>query len=439
MADSTTDPVIDPVGTDDPALVTEPAATAPAAEVSEHPVLVVDFGAQYAQLIARRVREANIYSEIVPSTMSTADMLAKKPAAIVLSGGPSSVYAENAPQVDAGLFDADVPVFGICYGFQAMATALGGRVDRTGRREYGGTALDVTDSASALFHDLPTSLNVWMSHGDSVAEAPPGFAVTASTLDTPIAGFENLERRLAGVQYHPEVGHSEHGQEVLRRFLHDVAGLDGSWTAHSILAEQITLIKEQIGDQEGHLRAVRRSRLRGRRGDRARGRRRPADLRVRRPRAAAGGGAGAGAARLRRRHRHQAGHRRRRAAVPRRARRGHRARDQAQDHRPRVHPVVRGRGRFDRRGGGRRRLPGPGHPLPGRRRVRRRHRHGHHQEPPQRRRPARGPEVRAGRAAAEAVQGRGPVARRASWACRRRSSAGSRSPGRAWASASSAR
>ncbi len=250
MADSTTDPVIDPVGTDDPALVTEPAATAPAAEVSEHPVLVVDFGAQYAQLIARRVREANIYSEIVPSTMSTADMLARKPAAIVLSGGPSSVYAENAPQVDAGLFDADVPVFGICYGFQAMATALGGRVDRTGRREYGGTALDVTDSTSALFHDLPTSLNVWMSHGDSVAEAPPGFAVTASTLDTPIAGFENLERRLAGVQYHPEVGHSEHGQEVLRRFLHDVAGLDGSWTAHSILAEQITLIKEQIGTKK---------------------------------------------------------------------------------------------------------------------------------------------------------------------------------------------
>ncbi|MEO5833761.1 MAG: glutamine-hydrolyzing GMP synthase [Nakamurella sp.] len=213
-------------------------------------MLVVDFGAQYAQLIARRVREANIYSEIVPSTMSTADMLARSPAAIVLSGGPSSVYADGAPQVDAGLFDAGVPVFGICYGFQAMATALGGRVDRTGRREYGGTTLDVSDATSALFHDLPGTLNVWMSHGDSVAEAPPGFTVTASTADTPIAGFENLDRRLAGVQYHPEVGHSEHGQEVLRRFLHDVAGLDSSWTASSILAEQVAVIREQIGDRK---------------------------------------------------------------------------------------------------------------------------------------------------------------------------------------------
>ncbi len=219
-------------------------------EASEHPVLVVDFGAQYAQLIARRVREANIYSEIVPSTMSAMDMLAKQPAAIVLSGGPSSVYAEGAPQVDPGLFDAGVPVFGICYGFQAMATALGGRVDRTGRREYGGTRLDVTDSSSVLFHDLPTTLNVWMSHGDAVAEAPPGFMVTASTADTPIAGFENLPRRLAGVQHHPEVGHSEHGQEVLRRFLYDVAGLQPSWTANSILAEQVQLIRAQIGDRK---------------------------------------------------------------------------------------------------------------------------------------------------------------------------------------------
>jgi GMP synthase (glutamine-hydrolysing) len=234
-----------------PAAPGDPTPKPPAAPTGgEHPVLVVDFGAQYAQLIARRVREANVYSEIVPSTMSTADMLAKRPAAIVLSGGPSSVYAAGAPQVDRALFDADVPIFGICYGFQAMATALGGRVDRTGRREYGGTPLDVSDSRSTLFHDLPTRLNVWMSHGDAVAEAPPGFAVTASTADTPIAGFENLQRRLAGVQHHPEVGHSEHGQEVLRRFLYDVAGLEPSWTADSILAEQVQLIRAQIGDRK---------------------------------------------------------------------------------------------------------------------------------------------------------------------------------------------
>ena len=211
-------------------------------------MLVVDFGAQYAQLIARRVREAKVYSEIVPSTMSAREMLAKQPAAIVLSGGPSSVYAAHAPQVDPALFDADVPVFGICYGFQAMATTLGGRVDRTGRREYGGTRLDVTDSKSRLFHDLPTTLNVWMSHGDAVAEAPAGFTVSASTSDTPIAGFENLPRRLAGVQFHPEVAHSEHGQEVLRRFLYDVAGLEPSWDAESILAEQIAAIRAQIGE-----------------------------------------------------------------------------------------------------------------------------------------------------------------------------------------------
>jgi GMP synthase (glutamine-hydrolysing) len=225
--------------------MSHPGPSAP--QPDDRPVLVVDFGAQYAQLIARRVREAKVYSEIVPSTMTADEMLAKKPAAIVLSGGPSSVYAPDAPQLDAALFDAGVPVFGICYGFQAMAGALGGRVDRTGRREYGGTALDVADSSSTLFHDLPVRLNVWMSHGDSVAEAPPGFTVTASTADTPIAGFENLPRRLAGVQYHPEVAHSEHGQEVLRRFLYDVAGLAPDWNAGSILAEQVAAVREQVG------------------------------------------------------------------------------------------------------------------------------------------------------------------------------------------------
>ncbi len=249
MADAAPDRIFAPVPAD-PADLPETPDLGALTEVTDHPVLVVDFGAQYAQLIARRVREANIYSEIVPSSMTAADMLARRPAAIVLSGGPSSVYADNAPQVDAALFDAGVPVFGICYGFQAMATALGGRVDRTGRREYGGTRLDVADTDSTLFHDLPPALNVWMSHGDSVAEAPPGFTVTARTADTPIAGFENLERRLAGVQYHPEVAHSEHGQEVLRRFLHDVAGLQASWTADSILAEQIAVIREQIGDRK---------------------------------------------------------------------------------------------------------------------------------------------------------------------------------------------
>ena len=215
-----------------------------------HPVLVVDFGAQYAQLIARRVREANVYSEIVPSTITAAEIAARSPAAVILSGGPSSVYAENAPQVDAALFEQDIPVFGICYGFQAMALALGGRVDRTGRREYGATQLSVTDPDSTLLRDLPDSLGVWMSHGDSVATAPPGFAVTATTTDTPIAAFEDVSRRLAGVQYHPEVAHTQYGQEVLRRFLHDIAGIAPDWTPTEILHEQVAAIRATVGTEK---------------------------------------------------------------------------------------------------------------------------------------------------------------------------------------------
>ncbi len=213
------------------------------------PVLVVDFGAQYAQLIARRVREAKIYSEVVPSTMSVSDMLAKQPLAVILSGGPSSVYAEGAPQVDAALFDAGVPVFGICYGFQAMAAALGGKVAQTGLSEFGATELQVT-SPGCLFAGLPLSQSVWMSHGDSVKDAPAGFVVSASTAGAPVAAFENLDRGFAGVQYHPEVMHSTHGQAVLEHFLYDIAKISPSWTPASIVDEQVARIKDQIIDAQ---------------------------------------------------------------------------------------------------------------------------------------------------------------------------------------------
>ncbi len=219
-------------------------------EGQAHPVLVIDFGAQYAQLIARRVREASVYSEIVPSSITAAEIAAKNPAAIILSGGPASVYADGAPSIDPGLFDTGVPVFGICYGFQVMAQALGGRVDQTGRREYGATELTVTDQSAALLHDLPSTLGVWMSHGDAVSQAPAGFAVTATTADTPIAAFENVARRLAGVQYHPEVVHSQFGQEVLRRFLHDVAGIAPDWTPTEILQEQVAAIRAVVGQEK---------------------------------------------------------------------------------------------------------------------------------------------------------------------------------------------
>src|SRR6185436_2960549 len=191
---------------------------------SPRPVLVVDFGAQYAQLIARRVREARVFSEVLPHTATVEEIKAKDPQAIVLSGGPSSVYADGAPRLDPAVFDLDVPVFGICYGFQAMAQALGGTVAHTGTSEYGRTDLSV--SGGDLHADLPQSQPVWMSHGDAVTEAPDGFTVIATSAGAPVAGFENRARRLAGVQYHHEVMHSPHGQQVLSRFLHEFAGID---------------------------------------------------------------------------------------------------------------------------------------------------------------------------------------------------------------------
>ena len=211
-------------------------------------VLVVDFGAQYAQLIARRVREAKVFSEIVPSDVTTEELLARRPKAIILSGGPSSVYADGAPQAPAGLFDAGVPVLGICYGFQVMVQALGGEVARTGRSEYGGTPLTVTTPGS-LLADLPATQSVWMSHADSCTVAPAGCTVLATTDGAPVAAFEDLGRRLAGVQFHPEVGHTAHGRDILRRFLLEVAGCAPSWTTDNVVDDQVARIRKQVGDR----------------------------------------------------------------------------------------------------------------------------------------------------------------------------------------------
>ncbi|WP_017610640.1 glutamine-hydrolyzing GMP synthase [Nocardiopsis xinjiangensis] len=211
-------------------------------------VLVVDFGAQYAQLIARRVREAHVHSEIVPSTMPVEEMLAKKPKAIVLSGGPSSVYADDAPDVGAELFETGVPTFGICYGFQAMTRALGGTVARTDLSEFGRTELTV-ESGSVLFEGTPSEQLVWMSHGDSVVEAPAGFVTTARTAGAPVAAFEDADRGLFGVQFHPEVLHTEHGRQMLRRFLYEGAGCRPTWTMVNIVDEQVERIRGQIGDK----------------------------------------------------------------------------------------------------------------------------------------------------------------------------------------------
>ena len=214
-------------------------------------VLVIDFGAQYAQLIARRVRECHVYSEIVPSTMPVTEMLAKHPKAIILSGGPASVYAEGAPAAPDGLFDAGVPVLGICYGHQVLVRALGGTVERTGAAEYGGTPLRVLggpgqSTGSRLFAGLGPEFSVWMSHGDTTTAAPPGFTVTAQTAATPAAAVEAPDRGLYGVQFHPEVMHTDYGTKILRRFL-DAAGCRPTWTMLNIVEEEIERVREQVG------------------------------------------------------------------------------------------------------------------------------------------------------------------------------------------------
>ena len=222
-------------------------SAAVSASTGARPVLVVDFGAQYAQLIARRVREASVYSEIVAHSITAAEVAEKNPLGIVLSGGPSSVYAEGAPTFDPAIFDLGIPILGICYGFQVMATTLGGEVARTGQSEYGATPVRVTDSGNALLAGQPAEQTAWMSHGDSVSKAPAGFTVLASTASTPVAAFANDERRLYGVQWHPEVKHSEFGQNVLENFLHRAAGIPADWNSGNVIAEQVARIQAQVG------------------------------------------------------------------------------------------------------------------------------------------------------------------------------------------------
>jgi GMP synthase (glutamine-hydrolysing) len=207
-------------------------------------VLVVDFGAQYAQLIARRVREERIYSEIVPHTISAAELGGRAPKGVILSGGPKSVHVPGAPAIDPGVYALGIPVLGICYGAQLVAQQLGGEVARTGRGEYGRTPLTMCTAPSVLLRgDQP----VWMSHFDSIVRAPDGFAVTASTPDAPVAALEHADRGIYGVQFHPEVVHTPHGQELLRRFLLDVCGCDPTWTDASIIDTTTEAVREQVG------------------------------------------------------------------------------------------------------------------------------------------------------------------------------------------------
>ncbi len=413
-------------------------------QTAEHDlVLVVDFGAQYAQLIARRVREARVYSEIVPHTMPVAEMLARGPKAIVLSGGPSSVYADAAPGIDVSVFTAGVPVFGMCYGFQLMASGLGGEVSPTGAREYGRTPVSVGEPGT-LLAEIPDQHSVWMSHGDSVTAAPEGFSVLASTAVTPVAAFEDLERRLAGVQWHPEVMHTQHGQQVLEHFLLRIAGCRPTWTMVNIVEEQIERIREQVGEtgraicglSGGVDSAVAAALVQRAIGDRLdcvfvdHGLLRQGEAeQVERDFVAATGvnlhvvecserflDALAGVS----------DPEEKRKIIGREFIRVFEA----------AEAQVLGEKARERRQG---RLPGAGHALPGRGRVRRRRRHLQHQVPPQRGRPARTTwsSSSSSRCARSSRTRSGWSA--SSSACRPRSCTASPSPAPAWASGSSAR
>ncbi|MGC1238292.1 MAG: glutamine-hydrolyzing GMP synthase [Acidimicrobiales bacterium] len=212
-------------------------------------VLVVDFGAQYAQLIARRVREAHVYSEIVPSSISADEVRAKSPSAIILSGGPKSVYAVPAPSLDPEIYDLGVPILGICYGAQLMALQLGGDVANTGVGEYGRTTL-TREGPSLLMSEWPSQTTAWMSHGDAIAAAPNGFVVTGSSPEAPVAVMEDVERRLYATQFHPEVAHTERGQDLLSSFLHHIAGIPPTWTNTSIIEDQVAAIRKQVGEEK---------------------------------------------------------------------------------------------------------------------------------------------------------------------------------------------
>ena len=211
-------------------------------------VLVVDFGAQYAQLIARRVREANVYSEIVSHDLTAEQIAERKPAGIIFSGGPKSVHVEGAPEIDPGVYELGVPVLGICYGAQLVAQQLGGRVGRNDRGEYGRTEMTRMGDSVLFDDDVPEQQQVWMSHFDAIVEAPDGFTVTGTTADAPVAVLENAERNIYGVQYHPEVVHSPFGQRVLERFLHGACALPSDWNTADIIEESVQAIRAQVGE-----------------------------------------------------------------------------------------------------------------------------------------------------------------------------------------------
>jgi len=238
--------------TGDPALPAAPAveraAEVPPPETAHEEVLVLDFGGQYSQLIARRIRELGVYAELLPHDLDLETIRERAPKALVLSGGPASVYSQDAPQLRRELLDLGIPVLGICYGMQAMVLELGGRVEGAEAGEFGRTALTMAGDGGTLLAGLPPEQQCWMSHRDCVFEGPEGFRALAASPGSPVAALEDTERRLYGIQFHPEVVHTPYGQEILERFLRQIAGATERWTPASVIEEQVERIRAQVGD-----------------------------------------------------------------------------------------------------------------------------------------------------------------------------------------------
>src|SRR6476661_7089965 len=234
--------------TDGAATATAPASEQPsAAPAAVDEVIVLDYGGQYSQLIARRVRECGVFSELLPHHVGLDEVARRRPRGIILSGGPASVYADGAPPLERGLLDLGVPVLGICYGMQLLVRELGGRVEEAEVGEFGRSELSVSEPG-ILLAGMPREQTCWMSHRDTVFEAPPGFTALASSTESPVAALEAPDRKLYGIQFHPEVVHTPYGTDVLRRFLDDICGCSMEWSAASVIDEQVARIREQVGE-----------------------------------------------------------------------------------------------------------------------------------------------------------------------------------------------
>jgi GMP synthase (glutamine-hydrolysing) len=228
--------------------VAEETVEVPAPETAHEEVLVLDFGGQYSQLIARRIRECGVYAELLPHDLELERIRERRPAALVLSGGPASVYSEGAPELRPEVLGLGLPVLGICYGMQAMVQELGGRVEAAEAGEFGRTELTLAGDGGRLLAGTPTEQQCWMSHRDSVFEPPPGFTALASSPGSPVAAVEDSERALYGIQFHPEVVHTPYGTQILDRFLREIAGAEASWSPASVIDEQVELIRSEVGD-----------------------------------------------------------------------------------------------------------------------------------------------------------------------------------------------